>query len=64
MARYKINDAPIGGWIDTITNQSIPPDIDNTDCQRVLKWIEEGNVPESTDEQQNQPLTSRKKKTL
>ena len=51
MSRYKHKHPQFddGGWIDTETGAHIPGDPSNTDHQQVLKWIEDGGVPDPPD---------------
>ena len=52
---YKLIKSPFDGEIRTVNKQdgslllSIPFDPDNTSYQEYLKWLAEGNTPESAD---------------
>jgi len=54
MAKYKLLNSPITnnlcGIYDTETNTSIPLVDDNTDYQKYLEWVAEGNEPDPADE--------------
>ena len=49
---YKLKNLPLGGQcvIRLSDNASIPFDPDNTDYQKYLKWVAEGNTPQPADE--------------
>ena len=54
---YKLNknamgtaDSSVNKIVDGLTVSCIPFDPDNTDYQKYLKWVAEGNTPEPADE--------------
>ncbi len=42
--------ACIGKFENGVQTMAIPINLDNTDYQTYLKWLEEGNTPEPADE--------------
>lgn len=45
--RYMINDAPVGGWIDTETGTSFTDsDPESAVYKEFVAWLAEGNIPD------------------
>lgn len=57
MARYKVNGAPGGGWIDTETGRSVPNDPTNADYRAYLAWdAAPGNTADPADPPPPRPI--------